>query len=276
MSTPTGEMLRTRDGLTFDFKNTRPVELTDYTLSMLGLAKEFKCFVAEDSPEGGEPDIKLYVRSVREGSIITDLVANAHNLLPIFDYVKPVAEFGLFLKGAISKLLKKPDAPPGPLAKHSLENLSQILEPVCKDSGSQLNISTPVNVYGNVTFNITSLEANAAQNEIRNQLEELKEPVTGYHSQVVMYLYQARNDSASRAGDRAIIESISKQNVKTIFASEALKTKVLHPDEGSPFDQSYIVDVDVETVHGKPALYKVKDVHGAIEQMRLPPPPKIR
>lgn len=155
------------------------------------------------------------------------------------------------------------------ITKTSLENLSQIVEPVCKDNGAQLNMSTTVNNYGTMIFAMNSEQTNAVQNRIRRELELLKEPVSGEHKHVVMYLYQARNDASSNAGDRAIIESISKASVKTEFADDDMKFSVLHPTGGNPFEYAYVVDVDVETVHDRPVLYKVKAIHQSIEQGSL-------
>ena len=258
--------MESTDVLTFDLKNRLPVELGDYTLAMLSLAKEFTCFFeAKGQHEAG---VKLYIKQIRDGSIVTDLIANAPGLLPIFDNGKTILEFALFLKTAYEWLLGKTQDKPT-INKTSLENLSQIVEPVCKDNGSQLNISTTINNYGPVILSMNSEQTNAVQNRIRRELDALKEPVSGEHKRVVMYLYQARNDASSNAGDRAIIESISKSSVKTEFADDDMKFRVLHPMGGNPFEYAYVVDVDVETVHDKPVLYKVKIIHQSIEQGSL-------
>lgn len=60
------------------------------------------------------------------------------------------------------------------------------------------------------------------------------------------------------------VQGISKSPVKTIFASEALKHAVLHPTAGNPLEQTYIVDVGVETRQNRPVLYKVQAVNGVI------------
>jgi hypothetical protein len=215
---------------------------------MLSLAKEFNRFV--EAKGDHEAQVKLYIKQIRDGSIVTDLMANAPGLLPLFDYGRSIFEFASFLKVAYDWLLGKSSEKP-PITKTSLENLSQIVEPVCKDSGAQLNISTTVNNYGPIFFNMNSEQTNAIQNRIRRELDTLKEPVSGDHKRVVMYLYQARNDATSNAGDRAIIESISRASVKTEFEDDDMKFRVLHPSSGNPFEYAYVVDVEVETVHDK-------------------------
>ncbi len=77
---------------------------------------------------------------------------------------------------------------------------------------------------------------------------------------VVLHWYQARHDLSSKAGDRAIIESLSKKPVKVLFASDYLKAQMLFVEE-NPFEYAYLVDVMVETVNERPVLYKVIDLH---------------
>jgi hypothetical protein len=124
-----------------------------------------------------------------------------------------------------------------------------------------------LNVHGNVVLNVTinSTEANAAQNGIRRAVEALKEPVTGLHQEVVMYWAQARNQPDSKAGDKARIESLYKGDVKVRFANDLLKTQMLY-DPPYPFKKAFVVDVSVETVDGKPVLYRVLRLHDILDR----------
>jgi hypothetical protein len=79
----------------------------------------------------------------------------------------------------------------------------------------------------------------------------------------VLYWYQARNDQKSQRGDRAIIESISPTPVKAIFVSEGIKGKTLL-GTSNPFKRAFIVDVSVETIGGRPALYRITEVHDSL------------
>jgi hypothetical protein len=80
-----------------------------------------------------------------------------------------------------------------------------------------------------------------------------------------MYWAQARNSPDSKNGDKARIESIYKGDVKVVFDNESLKSKLLL-EAPFPFSLAYIVDVDVETIDGRPALYKVLALHGTISR----------
>jgi len=108
-------------------------------------------------------------------------------------------------------------------------------------------------------LNLGSIEANALQNTFRKKIETLQEPVTGLKEDVLLYWYQARNDPKSQAGDRAIIESISKGPVRALV-DEDTKFEMLSGTE-NPFQLAYLVDVEVETINGKPSIYKVSKLH---------------
>jgi hypothetical protein len=248
--------------LTVEIKNQHPVELVDLTQSLLSFADEYKRYFSKNEDPCVAEDVRLYVKEMRSGSIIADLVANAPYALPMIENANTIFEFVSYLKGATDYLLGKSTEKP-PLEKANYENFVRILEPVSKDNGSQLNIGAINinNVNAPVTININSLESNAAQNAARRELDALKEPSTGIHEKVLLYWYQARNDPRSDRGDRAIIESIASNPVKVIFVNESIKAKILSSSE-NPFTLAYVVDVAVETIKGKPALYRILDIHG--------------
>jgi len=249
--------------LTVEIKNSQPVELVDLTNSLLGLADEYKRFlVLRDGPVAAE-QIKLYVKEIRTGSIITELIAIAPGALPFIEYAITIIDFSTFLNSVMNFFLGKTNKSPE-IDKRSYENFSKFLEPVAKDGGSQLNCHTTINGDVNVFLNIASNGANALQNKFRKEIELINEPITGLKEKVVLYWYQARNDPKSRAGDRAIIESISKGPVKATIA-EGIKSEMLTGPE-NPFQLAYLVDVEVETINDKPSVYKVSKVHEKFEK----------
>jgi len=251
--------------LTVRIENTRPVELVDLTESLLSLAEEYKRFVYRHSDLYVSTDVKLYIKEIRTGSIITDLVSSVVPLVaPLYDNRESIVEFGKWLKQTYDHYKGKVAGGKPELDKTSYKNLSAFLQPVAKDGGSQVNISNTVNGEQVVNININALEANAMQNLLRRDLASLQEPASHLHEKVVLYWHQAKNDPQSSAGDRGIIESISPNPVKVVFAPDSMKTNLLYKEE-NPFKSAYIVDVWVETVEGKPALYKVVGYHDRIE-----------
>lgn len=253
--------------LTIEIKNKHPVELTDLAQSMMAMGDEYRRFLAKHDTCLDADDVKLYIKEIRSGSIITELIALAPYALPFVEHADTVVEFAKHLKNVYEWFIGKSEQPPPKdIEKSTLQNLSQIIEPTAKDHASQMNFGA-INVQGDVVVNlhISATEANAAQNAIRREIEARKEPVTGIHRDVVMYWAQARNQPDSKSGDRARIESIYSGDVKVRFANDALKTEMLY-DTPYPFNKNFIVDVAVETVEGRPALYKVLEIHDVFDR----------
>ncbi len=249
-----------------ELKTARPIELEDLSVSLRAVGDEYRRWLAEHSETATTQDIRLYVSQIRSGSIIADLVALAPYALPFMENTGTVVEFTKYLRGAYEWLMRGDSPPSRNLSTANLTNLSDIVEPIAKDGSSQVNIGA-INVNAPINITLNSEAANAVQNRARRQIENTKAPEIRAHSKVVLYWYQARNDATARTGDKAIIESISPRPVKAVFVDDVDKARMIL-DEVNPFRHAYVVDVTVETVGGKPALFRITAVHEAIE---LPP-----
>ena len=245
--------------LSIEIKNRSQIELWDLTVSFGAFSNEFMHYIQEHDPEVAASNVRLYIQKIESGSIIAVLQAVAPFVLPLMTYTNTVLEFYKHLYQAY-RYLNGADSERPDLNKISYQNLSSIVDPIAKDRGSQLNISAP---GSNLYINLTSHDANAIQNAARHEMEALIVPELGLHEKVVLYWYQARADATSKAGDRGIIESISPSPVKVICATDNIKAQMIL-DESNPFTVAYIVDVMVETVRGKPAVYKILSVHDKI------------
>ena len=243
-------------------QNESPIAVEDLAASLHALGDEYREWLSDSAERSVTDDVQLYVRELRSGSIIADLVALTPLALPFLENANSIIDFANHLWNGFDFLLGRLRSAPD-LPQHSYQNLCTIVEPVAKDGASQLNVSTIINGDVHNHFHLNSIEANAAQNTARRRIKEVKTPVTGFHDRVVMSLHQARNDAKSSAGDRAIIESLHGRPIKLIFATEALKRRLLSSSE-NPFQSAYVIDVQVETVDGRPALYKVLDIHDTI------------
>jgi hypothetical protein len=253
--------------LTLKIEHTAPVSVLDLTQCLAGFSDEHKRFVEKQRGISAGEGVQLYLREVKTGSIIADLVALTPFALPFMEHSVTILDFSVYLKGAYDFLLGKIQHKPK-LQKPNYENLIKILEPVAKDRQGKIIIDSCFRNHTPVNIQINYIEANAAQNSAHREIAELKTPATGVQEKVLLYWYQARNDQRSQTGDRAIIESISDAPVKTIFISEGTKGKMLL-GSNNPFKRAFVVDVMVETIDGKPALYRITDVHDSIPKPQI-------
>jgi hypothetical protein len=255
--------------LTYTFSNTRPIELLDLTGSLLAIGEQYKAFAADDF-EGSADDYRLYVREVRTGSIVIDLITYATEpqmlapLAPLLtEYAKTLGDWFEFFKGVkdakdIKELVARK-------SKKDLQQLSDILEPAAKDPGSHISIVAAAGAVIMVNSTISSTEANAGQNVLRRHIEHIPVPTTGVHRDQVLYWYQVRHDHAAKPGDKAVIERVDTKPVKVRFTSDDIKRRMLD-DVSNPFKKFYVVDVDVTESQGRPVLYKILEVKDSFDR----------
>lgn len=246
--------------LEITINNERAVVLMDLTLALLGVGQQFERFIENETNEHHQVGAELFIKDVRSGSIIVELVAQAVPMVPLLWQGGSLSEWVNHARSVIEWLGGKLANPPKDLTKNDLKQWNNILEPVAKDSGSQMNftVSQGGQVINQVFIN--SEQANAAQNGIRRQLEKLDEPDDHVQRKRVMIWSQTRFTDNASTGDRAVIESITTSPVKVIFENNAVKKAMLAGDpryQKQWHELAYIVDVRVQTVRGVPKIYTI-------------------
>lgn len=241
-------------------KNEKPLILADLTMALLGVAQQFENFIEKQAPEEIGAESALFIKEVRSGSIVVELVAQSLPVIPLLWQGGSLSEWVEHAKSIVEWLNGKISSPPKDIAKQDLRQWNNILEPIAKDHGSQLNFT--VSDGGKVInqFYISSGQANAAQNSIRRELGRLDEPDDHVQRKRVMVWYQTKFDESSQTGNKAVIESITRMPVKVIFENAAVKKAMLSGDQRFPkpwHELAYIVDVRVQTVHGVPKVYTI-------------------
>jgi hypothetical protein len=214
--------------------------------------QDFEEFSNENSGDPIPGNLRLYVREMRSGSIIADLMPLGEQISWVLDHKDILGAFvahlnelaGYFLKGEIG-------APP---TRQEAERLSQILEPVSKDSSAQYNIqasdSAKVEIHNH--FHVGFVEANAIQNGVRRFLGP-QLPALEVVRDRLMTLEQVKNVASAKTGDRGIIESVWPKAVKLQFLSDAAKQQVLSLAE-NPFQRVFLVDAEVHSARGRPVV----------------------
>lgn len=231
-------------------KNSTPVDLMEYTKSLMSLSSEFVSY-CEHNNIGFNGDVKLYIKEVRSGSIISDLIAYAPAVLPCVEYANSLFDFYKNLSGIFDYLLGRKGERPD-LTKKTLVNIENLMMPAINDNNGSMSFEI---VQGNKVINnyyITNEQQNIIQNRARNealiQTTEEKE-----YKNVSFYWYQARNTESESVADKGIIESISQKPIKTIMSVDIKKRMIT----GNLFEVSYIVDVRTICAKGKIIAYEV-------------------
>lgn len=252
------------DKLQITINNTKPVVLTELTIALLGVGHQFQRFIENETTEQHQIGSELYIKEVRSGSVVFELVAQAIPVVPLLWQGGSLVEWVSYSKSVIDWLTGKIEKAPKDITKQDLKQWNNILEPIAKDNGSQMNFN--VSSGGKVVnqFFVNSEQANAAQNAIRREIGLIDEPDDHTQRKRVMTWYQTKFDDASQTGNKAVIESISKSPVKVIFENNAVKKALMAGDDrfNKPWNElAYIVDVKVQTVQGVPKVYTIINYH---------------
>ncbi|ELT50575.1 hypothetical protein F9K88_10335 [Brucella intermedia] len=253
--------------LRIEFRNSKPVELLDLTASFMALGDYFKDYANQTTGDPQRDNLKLYVKEIKSGSLIADMVALAEQAEWILEHKAVLAGFVANANDLVGYFLGKDESKTkfDPSIKQA-KQIAQFVEPVAKDFGSQLNMTVMeggvVNVYQ--SFNIGGLEANAVQNGVAKYLGP-QLPSSQILTDQLMVLEQVKNDVSSKSGDRGIVETISPRPVKLQFAQEPAKRAVLDL-ETNPLQCIFQVNVEIRSVGGKPAMYRIIEVTDVISR----------
>lgn len=254
--------------LRIEIKNKTPIELLDLTKSFVSLANQFNSYVASNGESKEDREAKLYVREIKTGSVILDLVELAtKSILPFVENVNTIVGFAGYIKDAYNFLIGKSKEQPTYFTHNDYRDLSQILNPVANDNASQINVSTVVNNTTNVYLTINSLEANAIQNIIEKRDKELKEsaPSNDIKTNVLLTLFQTKADPKAKTGNKGIVEDISPKSFPLIFDNEELNRRILH-QEFNPYEKIFVVDIQPQHVSNKIAAYKIINLHEVLDK----------
>lgn len=255
--------------LVIEIHNKKPIELLDLTKSLVAFANQFDSYVSANGQRKEDREAKLYVKEIRSGSVIFELVEFASKTaIPFLENASTIIGFAGHLKDAYNFIMgkSKEDDKPLEITNTEYKDLSQIVNPVANDNGSQINISATVNNHIENQFVINSLDANAVQNLIDKALKESKTPELDNDTKkkVLLKLWQIRTDVKAKAGNKGIIDELSSKTMNIVFEDEKLNEEMLHSDY-NPNEVVFVVDVKLQTVGGKLAAYKVVKFHETLD-----------
>lgn len=249
--------------------NKKPIELLELTKSLVAFANQFDNYVSINGERKEDRQAKLYVKEIRSGSVIFELVEFASKTaIPFLENASTIIGFSGHLKQAYDFIMGKPVKSDNPtiFTNSEYKDLSQIVNPVANDNGSQINISATINNHIENQFIINSHDANAVQNLIEKALKESKLPEieNDTKTKVLLKLWQIRTDIKAKAGNKGIIDELSDKPMNIVFEDEKLNEEMLHSDY-NPNEVVFVVDVKLQTVGGKLAAYKVVKFHETLD-----------
>ncbi|MBO9589468.1 hypothetical protein [Devosia sp.] len=257
--------------LTIDLE--RPVELYDLMGMFVAIGHQFEQYLRDEHPNLVDETSKIYVRQIRAGSIIADLIPFIPPLIENLDRVLIVDDFvrrygGLILKLGHGQKLPEP-------RKSDLDDLMKGVAAIANDSnGSATLKSVQYDKDGEKTRVAIKFDTKQAQQAIRvidEQRKELEAKAFQVVENQLLVFWQSnlkQTDTGKRTGELAIMEYITKKPLAVVYDSELAEQRIKHEtSEGSRnlYRLGFYVTARVETLNGRPVAYRISEVHDIIE-----------
>jgi hypothetical protein len=262
-------------------KVKRPIDLGDFVSAFTAVASQYDKFIREKHPDLSS-EARIFVSEVRRGSIVADLIPFlTHDLIGgAYSVIEPIEQIAItheFIRYYGSKLKayfklggKDEDA-----TRSDLRDFMGAVTAIANDPNGRASIEAVAfedgkkRIKAAIKFNTS--EAKRAQHQIEAQQRQLEKRDHADYERVLMVFTQA-NIKAPPVGkkttERVKIEAISDRDLPLIYASALAEQRIKHEIQEADenvFKKGFIVDVNVETVGGRPVAYRVTNSHQVID-----------
>lgn len=253
-----------------------PIELHAFVGLFTSLAEEYSRSVHQNNPEI-EGQSKIFVKEIKQGSIIAELFPIFTTIQPIaiqVDQVASVIEFVEKWKERITALVNgKIEA-----SEAELNSYFRFMEAIARDPQATLNLQAATfedgkrQIRAEFTFDTSQaqkVERNIEQ--IRLIQNEGKEPKYADHIRVLMRFTRSdisRTTIGKKSGERVLIDDIHPKSLAIMYASPLAEQHIKHEireSEENVFKKAFVVDVNVKIINERPSVYSITHLHEIID-----------
>lgn len=252
-------------------KNEDPIDLLDFTASLTGVAREHEARIRSLRPGIDVDETRLLITEIRKGSIILELLPTLAPFVSSVEITNTAFEFVTHMKRVFSQL-REPGGRAEEATTQQLKNMGDTVHAILKDNNGEMAIAARYQ-NGDILQEIvvTKQDARFINENVKAQRKELEDRSSTVLKKVLMRLHQSSVESlkvGKRTTEKGIVEHIDPTPRALVYVSDLagqrIKDEILKP-EGNPFQKGFVVDLDVETVAGKPRVYRILEVHDIID-----------
>lgn len=261
--------------ITLTINNSQPIELKAFVRAFTSIAKEYQETVNASNDFEGEAEI--FVKEVRSGSIVADLLPVVASTLPIIanhaEQVWLAIEFVEKWKDRITKLAS--GIVPENFSRSDLKTFAGAVEAIARDPEASSNLEVATFEDGKrqikAAFKFRSAEAKAVEKTIDGEYRRLEAERDDTHFRVLMIFTRSDVGDApkdKRSGERVIIPQISERDLPIMYASELAEQRVKHEireADDNIFKKGFSVDVSILYKNSRPIVYRILNVHGVVD-----------
>lgn len=253
--------------------NKQDLDLQDFNDAVQSLGNQYYSHLKACNAKRIKSTHKLYIKEIKQGSIIIELCEKAPELLPAI--APSIVEFGCYITHTMDYLVGRKDSLKREITKRDFLDFKNIFKLSANLKGNITGF-IGLNFGGDVVVNnhYNDTEAAAGQNKCNKEIEIIneREPESFIKERVNLDLYQARNSNLSKAGNMGIISEVSDKPKVLSYATDRLRYDLTNAED-NPFNYTYLVDVEVKMREGKSNYddhrnifgYEILKLHSTIE-----------
>lgn len=246
-----------------------PAELFALVSAFTAIGNQFERYLRESHPNlvGAA---KLYVREIRKGSTIVELIPVILPLIENMDRILIVDGFVRRYGGVLQKYLSGNREETA--TKNDISDFMGQVGVIATDPNGTSTISSAVYNQTKTTKRIEikfdTAGARKAKEALDKQALEITLPAFEEQKRVMMRFFQSNLSNPSvgspRTGERVVIESVSSRPLALIYETDLAKERIKHEtsaDDGNLYKKGFLVDCFVVRSEGRPVAYRVTAVH---------------
>ncbi len=261
--------------LVIAIEHADPVDLYRLTDALAALSDEYEKHLRRVLPTVEPEETRLLISDVRKGSTIIEVypqLAWIQPFIPSQEKVMATLGFVKNLKDLMGPYFKQGERNAS-LSASSVKNLHDLAAVIAQDPKGSLSFTARTDrPDGSVEqFKIEKLQAQTAIENLSSERLERERKEQAQHPKVLLVFQQTKASAARMGkptGDLGIVESIDTKPHKVVYVSQLagdqIKAQIKAPGQ-NPYEVGFIVDVNVETVGGRPKAYRVMALHEVID-----------
>jgi hypothetical protein len=259
----------------------RPIDLGNFVSAFTSVSSQYDKFIREKHPDLSS-DARIFVCEVRHGSIVADLIPFfTHDLIGgIYSIVEPVEQIAVtheFVRhyGAKLKAYFKAGGKDQEATRSDLRDLMGAVVAIANDPNGSSTVEAVAFEDGKrkikAAIKFGTREAKRAVRQIEAQQRQLERRENADYERVLMVFTQANIKDVpvgKKTSERVKIEAISDRDLPLVYASALAEQRIKHEIQEADenvFKKGFVVDVNVETLGGRPVAYRVTNLHQLID-----------
>jgi len=265
-------MGETRAYITVTLDISEPVEICDFAGLFAGLGGQFDAYLRDKHPDL-KGKAQMYVKEVRQGSIVADLIPSIPDLIGLMDDVVIVAAFASLFSKRVRALISGAFVPGA--KKSDIKELNETIQAVAHDKDGTMRVESIRYEDGawkkTLEIQFDTKEARRAVETLAAQKASLDETERVDHARVLMTFERSSKSDINvnqPTGERVVIEEISPNPKALIYASDLAEQIIKHEireSDDNIYKKGFVVDTNVRSRQGRIVAYAITHVHQVID-----------